>query len=541
MRPTLFLALCTLLGCAHSPSQGTAAPEVSTAVTTEAPRPAEPSPEVRQAMWQAAVAIESGDAAKGLAELQRLWNEGHHHYEVAWFAAYGAVGTGDNAAAFTWLERAVEQGMSVPDDLLKDRPLAPLRSMPGYDALVARARQNALDARVAGNVGAGLEKTPPAEAGLSEPALAELVKAAEDSGSSALVLLRHGKLVGEWYFGGETRRIESMSATKAVVALAIGLLIDDGKIPSADTPVSAFFPEWKEGLKAKVTLRHLLSHTSGLAAQRTAKDIYQSKDFVRYALEADIVEEPGTRFFYNNKATNLLAGVVERASGEKMDVYLKRRLFAPLGIRDVVWQKDPSGNPLGMSGLRLHPVDFAKVGQLLLQKGEWQGRRVLSESWIRECTASPAQEYDATSGLLWWRVYEQTFRVVGREMVEEARLNGMPEESLARLADLVGRPIPSKDLLRTLSERLGGMEGVAALIQKSGRAQFRTQVVGPSRGYAAKGQSGQVLMVLPEQGLVAVRMAVPKGRVPEHVLEFPRFTELVLKLVPPVTPTASTR
>ncbi|WP_201800640.1 serine hydrolase domain-containing protein [Myxococcus xanthus] len=110
------------------------------------------------------------------------------------------------------------------------------------------------------------------------------MKAAEEAGTSARVVMYRGNIVGEWYFGGESHLIESMSATKSVVSMAIGMLIDEGKIPSVDTPVSTWFPEWKEGLKGQVTLRHLLSHTSGLAAQRTDMRLYEAKNFVRYAL-----------------------------------------------------------------------------------------------------------------------------------------------------------------------------------------------------------------------------------------------------------------
>lgn len=513
------------MACAHTPP----------AVAPPAPvaqAPVDPEAQLREALQRAGRAMDAGHFDSALSEMQRLWDGGHQTDDVAWFAAYASLGTGDDAAALTWLERAVERGMSSPGDLLHDKSLAPLRRMPGYDALVARARENALKARAEGNVGAGLEKTTPAEAGVSEPALAAFVKAAEDAGSSALVVLRHGKLVGEWYFGGETQRIESMSATKGVVALAIGLLIDEGKIASADAPVSTFFPEWRAGLKGKVTLRHLLSHTSGLAANANAMDIYESQDFVRYALDAHVVDVPGSQFFYNNKATNLLAGVVERASGEKLDAYLMRRLFEPLGIRDVFWQKDPSGNPLGMSGLRLHPVDFAKVGQLMLQRGVWQGQRILSESWIQECTAAPSQPHTPTAGLLWWLVYDKSFRVLGQDMVDEARRNGMSAASLSRLRDVVGKPIPPGEFAQVLAERLGGENGLRELMEKSARVPLRTQVEGAPRGYSARGSFGQLLLVVPEQDLVVVRMAVPDGRVPPAVMEFPAFNTLGLSLVP---------
>lgn len=531
MRRALLLPLCTLLACAHS--QQSASP-AEPAASTHAAATAEPSPEATEALTRAWMAMNKGEPAKAHAELQRIWNAGNHTQEVARYAADAAAAAGDASAAFAWVERAVQQGLADPGSLLYAKALEPVRKLPGYEALVERARKNALDARLAGAVGSGLEKISPREAGVPEPALAKLLEEAEKSGSAGLVLLRHGKLVGEWYFGGETHRIESMSATKGVVALAIGLLIDDGKIPSADTPVSTFFPEWKEGLKGKVTLRHLLSHTSGLAANRTTLDIYQSKDFVRFALDSEVVDEPGSRHFYNNKATNLLAGVVERASGEKMDAYLKRRLFAPLGIQDIRWDKDPSGNPLGMSGLQLHPVDFAKVGQLLLQKGQWQGRRILSEAWIRECTAAPSQPHVPAGGLLWWLIYEKGGTLsMGADKLEEARRNGIPEETLARLRDLVDQPMTEDAFYKALIERLGEREEANTFMAKTARVSFKIRMNGAPTGFTAIGMGGQRLVVLPEHDLVAVRMADVDDRVPAEVMEFEAFTRRVLDLVRP--------
>ncbi|NTX34140.1 serine hydrolase [Myxococcus sp. CA033] len=524
-RRALFLPLCALLACAHS--QPVSPPSAAAASTVS-------SPEASAAMTRAWMAQHAGDAAKGHAELRQVWDAGHQFEEVARAAAGMAAASGDTAMAMTWLERALDKGLADPAGLLHAKALASLRTLPGYDALVERARKNALEARHAWGVGAGLERSSPREAGLSEPALAELLKAAEKSGSAGLVLLRHGKLVGEWYFGGETHRIEAMSATKGMVALAIGLLIDEGKIPSVDTPVSTFFPEWKDGLKGKVTLKHLLNHTSGLASNRTAFDIYESKDFVRYALDSEVVDEPGSKHAYNNKATNLVAGIVERASGEKMDVYLARKLFTPLGIRDFRWDKDPSGNPVGMAGLQLHPVDFAKVGQMLLQGGTWKGQRVLSASYIQALGGAPSQPHTPTAGLLWWLLYEQGMSVtLGTDMLEQARRNGFPEAPLARLRDLADRPVPQGVFLATFVEKLGDASLLTDFMEKSAPYNFKQNVEGPPSGFAAIGQGGQRVLVLPKYDLVAVRMSDSDERVPDEALEFSEFTGKVLDLVRP--------
>ncbi|HEX7049228.1 MAG TPA: serine hydrolase domain-containing protein [Longimicrobiales bacterium] len=192
----------------------------------------------------------------------------------------------------------------------------------------------------------------PGAARVDARALDRLIRAAAEAHSDAVVILHDGELVGAWYAGGERRKIEAMSATKSIVNLAIGRLVTTGAIASIDVPVHTFYPEWNHGRKAKITIRHLLNHTSGMQADRTTEEIYASPDFVRLALDAEITSEPGTEFFYNNKAVNLLAGIVEKASGKRMDLFLRDDLFAKLGITDFGWSLDRAGIPTAWPGSR---------------------------------------------------------------------------------------------------------------------------------------------------------------------------------------------
>ena len=118
-----------------------------------------------------------------------------------------------------------------------------------------------------------------------------------------------------------------MSATKSIVSLAIGRLIDQGKIKSRHQLVSDFFLEWKQGRKRLITIRHLLNHTSGLDDKPTTQEIYHSPDYVQFALVVEVAADPGSRFFDSNKATNLLAVVALRASDKPLDEYIKREIF----------------------------------------------------------------------------------------------------------------------------------------------------------------------------------------------------------------------
>ena len=373
----------------------------------------------------------------------------------------------------------------------------------------------------------------PAAEGIDPAQLAALVERAAATSSDALVILKNGKLVGEWYFGKPRTPIETMSVTKSVVGLAIGLLIDEGKIASLDVPVHALFPEWNQGKKRSITLRHLVDHTSGLQADATPQEIYASPDFVKLALAAELSEDPGSTFRYNNKATNLLAGVVQVASGERLDRFLNRTLFQPIGIREHEWELDKAGNPHGMAGLSLHPVDLARIGQLMLGRGAWGGARVLSQDWV-DASTRPGQPLNPTS-LLWWLIREpgKGKLTIDNALLAQWRSAGADPVFLRKMTPLAGRAFSSD----------AEFEAALQAALKPDLGLFQENMVkhklplpmkpGPIIGYRANGYLGQHLVVLPAAQLVAVRMR----RSPENEAEvadmekgFGDFGSMVLKL-----------
>lgn len=242
--------------------------------------------------------------------------------------------------------------------------------------------------------------------GVDAAALQRLVTEAEEANSTALVVLHNGEPVGEWHVDGESRLLESMSVTKVALNLAAGRLHTQGRLESLDFPVHRVYPEWSDGARAEVTVRHLLTHTSGLASPQPATPIYESGDFVRFALESPLEEEPGSTFRYNNSATNLLAGFLGELAGESLDDFLREDLFAALGITDFEWTRDDAGQPHGMAGLRVHPRDLARLGQLALQRGEWEGERLIDEEWFR-MSLTPGGPHSHQVGLLWWLLWEE--------------------------------------------------------------------------------------------------------------------------------------
>lgn len=348
-----------------------------------------------------------------------------------------------------------------------------------------------------------LESSDPIDEGLDLDALDALYQRAEEANSDALVILRNGKLVLEEHFGTDDGPIESMSVTKSIVNLALGHLIDAGTIESLDTPVYTFYPEWKQGKKQTITVRHLLSHTSGLQTGRTTEEIYASPDFVQLALCAELAWEPGEGFFYNNKAVNLLAGIVERASGQKLDAYLGEHVFAPLGITEFTWTKDPAGNPHAMSGLQIRPADLARLGQLMLDEGRWGDEQVLSAEWVRESTR--AQDLYGRCGLLWWVTPESKSFVIDAFVLGKWREGGADADFVAAMEPLEDRVMTGDELEAEIEARLGKRSVWNANTFEKGLPDVRV-VAGPARLYRADGYLGQYVVVIPAKRLVGVRM-----------------------------------
>ena len=236
--------------------------------------------------------------------------------------------------------------------------------------------------------------------------LARFVEEAEEAHTDALLVMKDGKLLCERYFRGKDEPIHLMSVTKFVAAMAVALLLDEGKIESLDAPLSTWFPEWGEGEKAKVTLRHVLAHTSGIAHGKTAKALNQAEDKVAYVRALELEDEPGTTFAYNNEAAALLTGVIRAAAGKPVDQYLKKRLFVPLGIEHWVWDRDGAGNPLTYAQLQMRARDVARIGLLLLNEGMWNDRQVFPKKAI-ELLSRPGSDLNEDCGLLWWLVREE--------------------------------------------------------------------------------------------------------------------------------------
>ncbi len=383
----------------------------------------------------------------------------------------------------------------------------------------------------------GTHAPPPAvsSAGLdgdTRGLLEEMEREVRRTGGQALAVTHGDRLIHLWH-EGELRPIELMSCTKSVVALAVGTLIDDGLLASDSVLVSELLPEFTGGRKDEITVRMLLDHTSGLAGAFSTGEIYAAESAHEYALASECEFEPGDTFRYNNNAVNLLMCVIERVSDRPADEYIAERVLSPLGITRWSWYRDPSGDAHGMAGLKLDAIDAARIGRLMLNEGAFEGRQIVSASWVRACV-TPAHEIYARSGLLWWLEPATPWRVsLHGPTIERLRDSGTISAAQAdAMLQLAGQASDPSSIDRAVADIVGGEAALADLrsaLREQALRLFREQA-GDVGGFFAQGYLGQLIIVFPESEVVVVRQQT--NREADTPLDFDKMLELARGLSP---------
>jgi CubicO group peptidase (beta-lactamase class C family) len=241
----------------------------------------------------------------------------------------------------------------------------------------------------------------------------------------SLLIYRNNKLVYENYFGGQDEVIsfggndvlrirdgatspsnnpmdslhDVRSVSKSVVSACIGIAIAQGKIKSEKQNMWDYFPEYSElksGMKSSITIKDLLTMTSGLDmnemvpyadSANTERQTNHSADPIRFILSRRSINQPGAIWQYSGGCTELLAAIIKKVSGRTVDEYAAEYIFKPLGIRDFSWVKLPptqtrKGAPAAASGLRLTSRDMMKFGLLYINEGKWKNRQIISSDWV---------------------------------------------------------------------------------------------------------------------------------------------------------------
>ncbi|MEN6417771.1 MAG: serine hydrolase [Clostridiaceae bacterium] len=208
-----------------------------------------------------------------------------------------------------------------------------------------------------------------------------------------VLVLKNGKLITEAAFGAYDQHVWHIthSECKSITSLAIGILIGEGKLKLEDKLIDIFagrVSRINQLTHRNITVKHLLTMTSGITFNEAGS--VTETDWVKCFLESAVLKEPGTSFNYNSMNTYMLACIIKQITGEGLTDYLTPRLFAPLGITNFFWEKCPMGNEKGGWGLYILPEDIAKIGQMVLDGGTFEGKQIVPEEWIKEATRSQA-------------------------------------------------------------------------------------------------------------------------------------------------------
>jgi len=207
----------------------------------------------------------------------------------------------------------------------------------------------------------------------------------------SFMFLRHGKVIaqGWWNPYGPELRHSLYSCSKSFTSTAIGFAVSE-KLLSVNDKVISFFPgslpDSVSTYLSSLTVKDLLTMSVGQEPDPTAKLAMGSDNWVKDFLALPIKYTPGSKFLYNTMATYTLSAIVQKVTGQKEVDYLKPRLFDPLGIKGIDWEVNTQGVNTGGWGLRVKTEDLAKMGQLYLQKGMWNGKQILPKAWVEEAT-----------------------------------------------------------------------------------------------------------------------------------------------------------
>jgi CubicO group peptidase (beta-lactamase class C family) len=268
-----------------------------------------------------------------------------------------------------------------------------------------------------------LPRSTPEEQGVASSAIEEFVRSADKTIQTlhSLMLLRHGHVIAEgWWYPWKPETPHMLfSLSKSFASTAVGMAVAEGRL-SVEDPVISFFPEDKpkkvSANLAAMKVHHLLSMSTG-HDQDTSGCVFPSRTPFKEFLSLEVEHAPGTHFVYNTAATFMLSAIVQRLTSQTLLEYLRPRLFVPLGIEATDWESHPNGVNFGGWGLSITTEDIARFGQLYLQKGLWNGVRIVPETWVEVATSKqvsngtvPESDWCQGYGYQFWRCRHNSYR-----------------------------------------------------------------------------------------------------------------------------------
>lgn len=278
-----------------------------------------------------------------------------------------------------------------------------------------------------------------------------------------------------FYRKGDLHTLQSV--TKTITSVVIGAAIARGEFPSIETPIISFFDTTKikhlDARKRGITIRHLLTMSDGMewlenlpyTDPRNSTVVMESSyDWVTMAIDAPMAADPGTRWNYNSGASQLLAEIFFKATRIDIEEYAARHLFAPLGIERWYWKRTPAGIIDTEGGLYLEARDLARIWQLWLRNGVWNGKRVVTEDWVKASVAPAMAVAPAPNapryGYKWWlyqHPVDSTFTVWGGSGFGGQLPLALPKEDLVVVVNQWNLDRPGMPRTRILSRIVAGV------------------------------------------------------------------------------------
>ncbi|MGI9330181.1 MAG: serine hydrolase domain-containing protein, partial [Gammaproteobacteria bacterium] len=257
-----------------------------------------------------------------------------------------------------------------------------------------------------------LPQVMPGEETISAAALNDAQAFAQAQDSFALLVIHRGKLQREWYGPGwkPDRLTQSQSMMKTLTAIMLGLAIEDGFIKSVDDPVARYLPEWAEDPRGQISLKNLLVMSSGLAQYRFTLNPFARDSSFRFLNSSDrnpvvlataLTWDPGSRFDYNDVNAQLAGMIVERATGQAYADYFQERLWGPMGGQYAeLWLDRKDGMAMTACCLLASPRDWAKVGVMMKDDGQFNEQRIVPEQWLDQML-QPSEQYSGYGYFTW--------------------------------------------------------------------------------------------------------------------------------------------
>ena len=315
------------------------------------------------------------------------------------------------------------------------------------------------------DAGNGPQTAAPGDVGIDQTKLDDAIAFAASRLRTNIQVFRNNCLIGRGPLNDVTdnARWNIWSSTKSVVSMLAGIATTQGKL-DVNAPIGQYLnPGQGDEAHRAITVRDLLTQTSGLQQSIVSEGVPSALDLdpsiVEQTLALPVIHEPGTFFEYTQRGPDLLAHVIEKAVGEDLQEFAQRELFGPIGIGAdrYHWARDRSGNTYGFAFLYLPPTDFARIGMLLLNNGEWNGKRIISQDYMRDLR-TPTATNGCYGYLTWVNGMPCTApSIPSRITYDRSAFTGMPADTFATVGALQQNNflIPSLGLQVTWNGFLG--------------------------------------------------------------------------------------